>query len=112
MNIKTDSLIPASTVATATRPAVASINPGTASAAAPAGASTEPAAKVRLSETARVPGGSGNESSGESIDLELVREIQERLEQGTLKIDFDAVARSLLQDAIAMTSKPKSGVTL
>lgn len=112
MDIKTDKLI--STVVPGTsRPATATA-PNPASQGGGAAAPLEPAAKVRISESVRGQSSAGavNEVRGEAFDLELVRQIQERLDQGTLEINYDAVARELLQDAVAFAGKPKSGVTL
>jgi anti-sigma28 factor (negative regulator of flagellin synthesis) len=111
MDIKTDKLI--STLAPgASRPSSGPASNPVSQEVTPA--PTEPAAKVRFSETVRGQqlASAVNEVRGEVFDMELVRQIQERLDQGTLEINYDAVARELLQDAMAVAGKPKSGVTV
>ena len=111
MEIKTDKLI--STLAPSVgRPSTGPASNPVSQEGAPA--PTEPAAKVRLSETVRGQqfASAVNEVRGEAFDIELVRQIQERLDQGSLEINYDAVARELLQDAMAFAGKPKSGVTV
>jgi len=111
MDIKTDKLI--STLApSAARPTAGPASNPVSQDGAPG--PLEPAAKVRLSETVRGQqlASAVNEVRGEAFDIELVRQIQERLDQGTLQINYDAVARELLQDAMAFAGKPKSGVTV
>jgi anti-sigma28 factor (negative regulator of flagellin synthesis) len=109
MDIKTDQIFPAAITGverTTNTPA------NTSAPAAPV--PLEPAAKIRLSEAVSGAQLSGvvNDVRDDAFDQELVRQIQDRLDQGNLAINFDAVARNLLQDALAMADKPKSGVTL
>ena len=111
MDIKTDKLISTLTPSVA-RPTVGPASNPVSQDSAPG--PLEPAAKVRLSETVRGQqlASAVNEVRGEAFDIELVRQIQERLDQGTLEINYDSVARELVQDALAFVGKPKSGVTL
>jgi len=111
MDIKTDKLV-SSLVPSAARPTSGPASNPVSQDSAPT--PLEPAARVRLSETVRGQqlALAVNEVRGEAFDIELVRQIQERLDQGTLEINFDVVARELLQDAMAFAGKPKSGVTV
>jgi len=115
MDVKNDSLIQAATATTVARPATGSVTSGNfGGSPLPAAAPLEPAARVRLSEAVRGQRATaeGTEVTGEVFDLELVRQIQEQIKEGTFKIDYDSVAKDLLQDALALTRKPQSGVTL
>lgn len=84
-----------------------------ASARAPESSGT-PAAEIRLSEVAqagRKELASVDNMEQDIFDVDLVRQVREQLENGTLKIDYQAIAQDLLQEAIEMSGKPKSGLT-
>jgi anti-sigma28 factor (negative regulator of flagellin synthesis) len=110
MEVKTEALTTTVSSQSTLRPATTTAEAGSR---APESSGT-PAADLRLSEAAQV--GRKELSTVDQVDrdvfdIELVRQVREQLEKGTLKIDYEAIAQNLLQEAIELSGKPKSGVT-
>jgi len=65
----------------------------------------EPAARIGLSEMAKAtqanPTAAANAAANAKLDVELVKEIRQRMANGTFEIDYNKVAGNLLGDAVA-----------
>ena len=70
---------------------------------------SEPAVRIGISDTAAAVAAQNNASTsaavqanaGDKLDIELVKEIRQRLADGTFEIDYNKVAGNLLGDAVA-----------
>ena len=70
---------------------------------------TEPAVRIGISDAAVAVAAQNNASTsaavqanaGDKLDIELVKEIRQRLADGTFEIDYNKVAGNLLGDAVA-----------
>jgi flagellar biosynthesis anti-sigma factor FlgM len=67
----------------------------------------EPAVRIGISDAAVAAQANGSASAaiqahaGDKLDIELVKEIRQRLADGTFEIDYNKVAGNLLGDAVA-----------
>jgi flagellar biosynthesis anti-sigma factor FlgM len=68
-------------------------------------AKLEPAARIGLSEMAKAtqanPTAAANAAANAKLDVELVKEIRQRMANGTFEIDYNKLAGNLLGDAVA-----------
>ena len=70
---------------------------------------TEPAVRIGISDAAVAVAAQNNASTsaavqanaGDKLDIELVKEIRQRLADGTFEIDYNKLAGNLLGDAVA-----------
>ena len=66
---------------------------------------SEPAVRIGISDAAVAAQASANAAvqahAGDKLDIELVKEIRQRLADGTFEIDYNKVAGNLLGDAVA-----------
>jgi flagellar biosynthesis anti-sigma factor FlgM len=65
------------------------------------GGKSEPAARIGLSEAAKSVQSLPLAAASDAPDMELVKEIRQRIAQGTFEIDYQQVAGNLLGDAVA-----------
>lgn len=71
-------------------------------------ASSGPAASVSLGSAANVAAtvaAGGAEAASEMTDVELLDRLRERIENGEFEIDYNKLARSVLDDAIASVKR-------
>jgi flagellar biosynthesis anti-sigma factor FlgM len=65
----------------------------------------EPAARIGLSDMAKAtqasPTAASTAAANAKLDFELVKEIRQRIADGTFEIDYQKVAGNLLGDAVA-----------
>jgi anti-sigma28 factor (negative regulator of flagellin synthesis) len=66
---------------------------------------SEPAVRIGISDAAVATQASANAAiqahAKDKLDIELVKEIRQRLADGTFEIDYNKVAGNLLGDAVA-----------
>ena len=68
---------------------------------------SEPAVRIGISDAAVAAQANANANAaaqalaGDKLDIELVKEIRQRLADGTFEIDYNKVAGNLLGDAVA-----------
>lgn len=65
--------------------------------------SSLPAAKIDLNHTVQTTRNSALDSTGGNLDIALIKEIQQRIKNGTFQIDHTQIAQSLLRDAVLAT---------
>ena len=83
--------------------------PNAASLQQPTPIKSEPAVRIGISDAAAAVAAQNNASTsvavqanaGDKLDIELVKEIRQRLADGTFEIDYNKVAGNLLGDAVA-----------
>lgn len=68
------------------------------------GAKSEPAARIGLSDAAKSAQSMPTTAPADAPDMDLVREIRQRIAQGTFEIDYQQVASNLLGQAVASIS--------
>jgi len=61
----------------------------------------EPAARIGLSEMAKATQANPTAAANAKLDVVLVKEIRQRMANGTFEIDYNKVAGNLLGDAVA-----------
>ena len=62
---------------------------------------SEPAARIGLSEAAKATQALPAGAVFDKLDMDLVKEIRQRIANGTFEIDYQKVAGNLLGDAVA-----------
>jgi len=81
--------------------------PAAASLQQPTPNKSEPAVRIGISDAALAAQANGSINAalqahgGDKFDVELVKEIRQRLADGTFEIDYNKVAGNLLGDAVA-----------
>ena len=81
--------------------------PAAASLQQPTPNKSEPAVRIGISDAAVATQANASTSAavqahaGDKLDIELVKEIRQRLADGTFEIDYNKVAGNLLGDAVA-----------